>query len=251
MSMRGSGFSAACCAALTLAIPTSASSETRDEYLSRLKDVCSVECLQPRDFLRKARKQANRGVAEMAVIMDVGFVRRENGKYQLISLDLRGSNLVDLNILDSAGINTSMSNGVGGLPRGQQGNNHPDAIVIEIDQQAFSDFMKPTAPAYFRKNADNGEAAIVVEGESERKFRKPTLADLNGNFMNRRIVVRGAPRLEAQWIGGRRDFRNRQVTLVVDNADDLVVLPRYDKDGRPVFDESQRGLQSFYRPDGN
>ncbi|MEO0589739.1 MAG: hypothetical protein AAFZ11_04175, partial [Pseudomonadota bacterium] len=86
----------------------------------------------------------------------------------------------------------------------------------------------------------NGD--IIVEGDVDLKQRKPTLAKLSNQFINRRIVVRGTTRLEPTWIGGRRDYRRKQVSLIVDNADDLVVLPRYDEDGNPILEGRLAGL---------
>lgn len=226
--------------ALALAAPSHAQNESRDEYLARLKDICSVDCLKPRDFRRKARKQRNSTASDMAIIMDVRAVRRAGDKYELLSNDTERSPLVTQALLGSAGINTSGSNGVGGLPRNSRANTTPDLIIIELDEQAFADILnavRPSEPS--AKTVPGGEEAedgIVVEGDREKKVKKPTLAALRTYFSNRRIVVRGKPRLEAAWVGARRDFRRKQVTLEVDNADDLALLPRYDDDGNPIVD---------------
>jgi len=75
-----------------------------------------------------------------------------------------------------------------------------------------------------------------VEGDTERKFVEPSLTELRKHFRNRRVVVRGQPRLQAVWVGGRIDRRRKQVTLVVEDAKDIALLPRYNDDGEPVFD---------------
>ncbi|MEM1196891.1 MAG: hypothetical protein AAGH57_12365, partial [Pseudomonadota bacterium] len=46
----------------------------------------------------------------------------------------------------------------------------------------------------------------------------------------------GSPRLTPVWVGGRKDYRNKQVTLEVANADDLALLPRFDDEGEPIKD---------------
>jgi hypothetical protein len=81
-----------------------------------------------------------------------------------------------------------------------------------------------------------GDEDIVVEGDAPAKKVKPTLSSLSGLLLNRRVVVRGSPRLTAVWKGGRLDYRNKQVTLEVDNVEDLVLLPRFDEDGEAIVD---------------
>lgn len=214
-----------------LAAASNASAETREEYLARLKDICSVECLEPKPFQRAARKRDAKDDGDMAVIMDVAFVRLNGDRFELFDRDLEGSALVEQAILGSAGVNTSSSNGIGGLPRGSNGVLDPNVIVIDLDAQAFADFLNTPQPeGEPGVRAADGDG-IIVDGEREREVQKPTLAVLRSAFRNRRIVVRGTPRLTAQWIGARRDYRRKQVTLVVDNADDLVLLPRFDQDG--------------------
>lgn len=219
--------------------------ETYETYLSRLAEICSVECLKPKDLRRKARRRSENKDSHLAVIMDVASVRRVGNKYQLLSVDLERSNLEDLAILGSAGIDVSGRTGVGGLPRSRDGNLTPNAIVVELDEQALSDLLNtPQAPAPSAKGA-KPDSSIVVEGEGEKVETKPTLASLSGLLLNRRVVVRGAPRLTPVWVGGRKDYRNKQVTLEVANADDLAVLPRYDEEGEPVMDDLPwRALES-------
>ena len=221
---------------------TPAGLETREAYLDRLRDVCAVECLKPKDFRRKARRMGKKSDSDLAVMMDVRDIRRDGENYLLLSEDLRLSNLETLAILEGAGINTSGRDGVGGLPRGAAAPTNPDLIIIELDAQTVADLLRvPVGSAKPRPLLDaNGD--IIVEGDVDRKRRKPTEAGLSNTFINRRIVVRGSTRLEPTWIGGRLDYRRKQVSLVVDNADDLVMLPRYDKDGNPIFDGRLAGL---------
>lgn len=96
----------------------SAQSETRKSYLARLSDICSVDCLQPRGFQRKARKLGAKNKDDMALIMDVAYVTRAGDTYQLHNLDRENSYFEDLQLLGSAGINTSSRNSNGGLPCG-------------------------------------------------------------------------------------------------------------------------------------
>ena len=64
-------------APLTLAAPSPASAETYQEYLTRLRDVCAVDCMQPREFQLAARKRASRDAdGDMALIMDVNRPQR-------------------------------------------------------------------------------------------------------------------------------------------------------------------------------
>lgn len=172
----------------------------------------------------------------MAVIMDVAEVRRNGTKFELLNLDLRTSPLEDRAILGSAGINTSTSTGVGGLPRGNQGGTSPNVIIIELDEQTLFDILNTgsSMAVGILGVPDNGD--ILVEGDPEREIAKPSLTQLRSYFRNRRIVVRGKPRLAPVLIGARRDFRRKQVTLELGDADRLVVLPRYDDNGEPVLD---------------
>ena len=74
-------WSAAC-----LAAPASASSgETREEYLSRLRYICEVECLQPKLFQRAARKVRRSEDTELALIMDVAYVRQNGDRFELFN----------------------------------------------------------------------------------------------------------------------------------------------------------------------
>lgn len=221
---------------------TPASAETYEEYLSRLRVVCEVDCKEPRDFRRSARKRDSGDESDMAVIMDVLSVQRVGNAYQLLSMDLEYNPLEERAILGSAGINTSSSNGIGGLPGARRIGSNPDLIIIEMDDQTFFDILNVSEPLVEgakqarEEGADGEEAGIVVEGDRDRELIEPSLATLRSYFRNRRIVVRGQPRLEPVLVGARRDFRRKQVTLVLDDADEIVLLPRYDENGEPVID---------------
>lgn len=233
------------CAAPLLVVPAPpAAAESYQSYLSRMRDICSVECLPPRQFQRAARRNdqdRERGDdADMAVIMDVRAVRRVDDTFQLLSMDVNGPALLDQALLASAGINASSSNGIGGLPRGRTGGTDPNLIIIEIEEQAFLDLLNTATPLTNSGNDDapaNEAGGIVVEGDAQRELVRPTLGALRSYFRGRRVVVRGTPRLAAVLIGARRDFRRKQVTLEVDNADDIVLLPRFNSDGEPIFSE--------------
>jgi hypothetical protein len=118
-------------------------------------------------------------------------------------------------------------------------------ILIEMDERTLFDLLNvPQAP----DPADGSDApiarddAIIVEGDRTRDFIKPSLAALKTMFRNRRIVVRGTPRLDVLFAGARRDRRYKQVTLMLGHADDLVMLPRYDDEGNPILDGPLEGL---------
>ncbi|MEO1648560.1 MAG: hypothetical protein AAFR32_07055 [Pseudomonadota bacterium] len=223
-------------AALMLA-PSPAFAETREAYLERLKVVCEVQCLKPRDFRRAARKQRDGEAKELAVMMDVLYVRRAGEKYQLMSADLERSNLETLAILGSAGIDVSGRTGAGGLPRSRDGNLTPDTIVIELDEQALADLLNTPSAQTDKPPVASDDDGIVVEGEAQPDKVKPTLASLKSRLLNRRVVVRGNFRLTPVWNGGRLDYRRKQVTLELDNSDDMVVLPRFDDDGEPIAED--------------
>jgi hypothetical protein len=227
--------------------PAAAEPETREEYLERLRDICAVECRQPRPFIRAARKIRRSEDTELALIMDVAFVRRAGDRYELFNVDMEDDPLVTLALLESAGINTSGSNGVGGLPRGRNGVLSPDVIVVSLDEQVLFDLYEASQPV--SENAGEGkgsregsrtarrdEDGILVEGDSNRTIDKPTMQALRSTLFKRRIVVRGKPRLTPVFVGGRIDHKNKQVTLMLESADDLVILPRFDENGEAVID---------------
>ncbi len=224
-------------ALLPLPFASGASAETREEYLARLTEVCAVDCMQPREFQRKARKRAKDDQRDMAIIMDVAHIRRAGDKLELHNLNLESTNFDDLINLESAGINISQRDGVGGLPRGRRSGSHPNLIVVAMDEETLFDLLNPPSSAPSTQATSTEGEDIVVEDNLDRKFTRATLAALKAKLLNRRVVVRGSPRLEVAVVGARRDFRRKQVILEVDNADDLVMLPRYDNDGNPKADE--------------
>lgn len=222
------------CGSLMLLSPQ-VSAETREQYLARLKTICEVECLQPRQFQRTARKRKAGDDSDMAIIMDVAFVAQVGSMFVLYDRNLERSALETLDILGSAGVNTSGSNGVGGLPRGGRPPSHPNVIVIELDGQALADLIGPIQSSAVQGVTGQAAGEIIVDEQRNRKVERPGLDEARNFLLNRRIVVRGKPRLDVTIIGARRDFHRKQVVLEVRNADDLVRLPRYDEDGQPIY----------------
>jgi hypothetical protein len=217
--------------------PPAAHAETYQQYLERLRNICAVECLEPKQFQRAARKRDSEDADDMAIIMDVAEVRRSGDKYELHNIVIETNALVEQSILGSAGIDTSFGTGIGGLSRNRPVGRNPNVVVIELDEATFLDILNLSAPpdaAQVTTNAE-GESDIVVDGDRDREVVEATLPNLRSYFRNRRIVVRGTPRLAPVWVGGRLDYRRKQVTLMVDNAEDIALLPEYDADGNAVF----------------
>jgi hypothetical protein len=215
----------------------SASAEPYQDYLARLRTICSVECLQTKQFQRTARKRNAESQGEMAIIMDVADVQRVGDRFELYNLDTQASPLEEVEILGSAGIDTSSRSGIGALPRGRQTTRHPNVIVVEIDRETLFDLLNIVAPSGQISGDRNRETGIVVEGERDQEFIEPNLSELRSFFRNRRIVARGSPRLEVATVGARRDFRRKQVTLELSDARNLAMLPRFDENGEPILAE--------------
>ncbi|MGB3471632.1 MAG: hypothetical protein WBA51_12490 [Erythrobacter sp.] len=213
--------------AVMLATGTPASAETREEYLARLKDVCEVECLQPRTLLRTARKRGSGDKSAISGILDVRYVSRLGDKFRLHSEPPRMADFWDLQQLNF------------GMPEydGRSVTNRND-IIVEFDQQTLFDLLNVPTPAGSGAPAsganDSGDDDILVEGDRNRTIDKPSLKALSSLLRNRRVVVRGTPRLTPSIIGARRDFRRKQLTIELGNADDLVLIPRFDQDGNPL-----------------
>ena len=188
----------------------------------------------PHRLLRKVRR-IGRGIEEdVAVVMHVGAVSYWGGKYLLHSTEIGGTRWGAL------GSRT---------PRDQfKPVLLPNTVVIEVDRDTFFDLLNAPYEANKDREDSESEGEIVVTGRLERAFDKPTLKAFRAMFHKRQIVVRGEPRLEIAWNGGRRDFRNKKLFIEIDNADDLVVLPRYTKEGEPIFDGPLAGLREDYQP---
>lgn len=222
---------ASCTALALLGLSLPASSETRTAYLSRLQYICAVECLQPRALLRTARQRRASEQGEMAGIIDIGYVSKRDTKYLLHQ---QPPNLLDMSELDF------------GMPQLDQSPiANVNAIVIEMDEQTVLDLLNAPSVAGAPGAGAGDDADIVVEGNRQRKAAKPSLEALEAMFRNRRIVVRGAPRLDVAFAGARRDRRRKMLTLMLKNADDVVILPSFDSDGNPVLDGPLEGLRAM------
>lgn len=209
---------------------TAKTAETREQYLARLTDVCQPGCMQPRELLRKARKRKSGDAGDMAVILDVRRVSRVGDKYILHTEDGQSADYFDLQRQLDFGMQEFDSRRLGST----------SDILIEIDLATLRDLLTVpglngaanSAPSGAPRSADDPD--ILVERDKEQKIKKPKLLDLRKAFFRRRVVARGQPRLDIMFTGARRNFKDKRVTLVVDNADDLVMLPRYDDHGEPI-----------------
>jgi len=214
------------------AVPSSAFAEPREEYLERLAYICELDCVQPRELVRSARKQARSSDTEVSAILDVFEVSEFNGKYLLHS----GSAPIGVGFAgfgnDFLGQRT---------PRSFRPVLNPNIVVIEMDRETFFDILNVPMPGEPITDGSGqpliDEAGnIVVSKDRIRKFSKPTLGKLRSAFRNRRIVVRGNLRLEIPFVGARRDFRRKKVFIEVNDADEIALLPRYDRDGNIRLD---------------
>jgi hypothetical protein len=225
-------------AVVPMAPVSSEQAEPREQYLDRLKAICEVECLQARPFQRAARKRETEDTGDMAIIMDVAYVGKVGSIYELHNINREVSPLEELDLFASAGIDTSSSTGIGGRERGGRPYPSPNVVIIEIDQQTLFDLLGPVevTPADARVKAKADAGQIIVDETRGRQLRMPGLIEARAHFMNRRVVVRGQPRLEPTLIGARLDFRRKQVILELGNADYLALLPRYDDKGQLIDD---------------
>ncbi|MEM1289839.1 MAG: hypothetical protein AAGH60_15940, partial [Pseudomonadota bacterium] len=181
----------------SLAWSAPASAENREEYLERLGEICSVECMIPRDLVRAARKRDKDDSSDMAVMMDIFDVTRWNDKYLLYA--------------------NAWTNFLAAprTPLSLRPELIPDSIVIELDEPTFFDILDVPAPG----NAASGEpyidreGNIIVRRDRDMHFSRPTLRKLRSMFRNRRVLARGVPRLVIGFVGGRRDFKNKKVFL--------------------------------------
>lgn len=211
-----------CLAILCASHPAAGQAETYQQYLQRLDEICSTECLQPRDVLRTVRKReaderTSTPQLDVAAILDIASVAQWNGKFLLLA---DTTNLADFNALGQR------------TPGRFRPVTQPNQIVVEMDRETFFDLLNLPMPG--DEPAIDEAGNIIVSQDRFRNFSEPTLAKLRTMFRNRRIVVRGEPRLEVPFIGGRRTFREKKVFLQLESPDDLVILPRYDREGQPV-----------------
>lgn len=223
----------AICAMIGLfALPVpAAAQEDREAYLARMRAICEIGCMQPKQLLSTARRRPANDPRELAAILDIADVDQRGDKYVLLQ---RTPNLYDMSEFDF------------GMPQLDQSTiSDRNNINVEMDEQTLFDLLNlpqalpPPAPGKAPRGASGD---IVVEGDPERETVEPSLAELKALFRNRRIVVRGKPRLDVLFVGARLDRRNKQLTLVLGNADDIALLPRYDSDGQPVLEGPLAGL---------
>jgi len=224
------GLSLAALALVT--VPQAAPAETRAAYLDRMRAICADGCLQPRHLLRTARRLPPDAMPQLSAIVDIGDVAVRGDTYVLLQ---RAPNLYDMTELDF------------GMPHLDQSPiSDRNNIRIEMSEDTLFDLLNlpraAAAPPAARMSGAGEEDAILVPGTRDRAFEKPSLAALKAHFRNRRIVVRGQPRLDVVFAGARLDRRHKQLTLMLASADDLVLLPRYDKAGNPVPDGALAGL---------
>ena len=211
----------------------SARAETREAYLERLREICAVDCKEPRYALRSARKSGRGAKEDVALILDIVEVTVWNGKY-LLHGDT-GSNGVD------PFLGTRTPDVSRPIVRVNQ-------IVIELDENIFFDLIDVQTPSEQKAMREHLTAAgeILVERDRRRYFTKPTLRKLRATFKDRRIVVRGTPRLEAVFFGGRRDYLRQKLFVEVYTGDHVAFLPRYDEKGEPMFDGPLEHLRKEY-----
>ncbi|MEM7702258.1 MAG: hypothetical protein AAF251_10015 [Pseudomonadota bacterium] len=208
-------------AAGILAAASPAAAETREEYLDRLRYVCEVDCEIARDMVRAARKRDKDETSEMAVLVRVYDVTRWNDKYMLHTQPWSGFFQATR------------------TPGSIRPELIPSDVTIELDEATFFDLLDEPAPGRDESEGPyiDREGNIIVERNRDMKFSRPTLRKMRSAFRNRRIAVRGMPRLVVGFTGAsRRDFKNKRVFLEVDDAENLVVLPRFDKKGRPILE---------------
>lgn len=211
---------------------TPAWAENREEYLERLGEICAVDCMIPRDLVRAARKRDKEDSSDMAVMMDIFEVTRWNDKYLLYA---------------NAWTNFFVAPRT---PLSLRPELIPTSIVLELDEPTFFDILDVPAPGSPTSNEPYIDRAgnIIVQRDRDMHFSRPTLLKLRSMFRNRRVLARGVPRLVVGFVGGRRDFKNKKVFLQVTDREDLAILPRFDKNGEPIFDGPLASLAADYQP---
>jgi hypothetical protein len=222
---------AACIAVLLVGMSFPASSETRENYLSRLRAICEGGCLQPRELLRTARQRRPSATGEMAGIIDIAYVSQRNDKFLLHEQE---PNPLDMSELDF------------GMPQLEQSPQvNVNRIVVELDEQTVRDLLGTPSAVVAPGRGETEDGEIIVEGDRDSKVVRPSLEALENMFRNRRIVVRGSPRLDVGFVGARRDRRRKMLTIIPSNADDLILLPRYGDDGEAILDGPLEGLRAL------
>ena len=225
---------------MALFVPSPAAAESREAYLERLREICAAQCLEPRDALREARRNGRGASEDVALIMDVADVTMWDDKY-LLHTDLPQVFDLDPELLGTEGFGSNTP----ALSRPMTG---PNTIVVELDEDTFFALLNvPTPKEQAAMQAAQGkDEGIIVKRDRGRLLSRPTLAQLRDVFRNRRIVVRGTPRLEAVFVGARLDHRRPKLFVEVNNAAHLAVLPRYDKKGEPILDGPLESLRADY-----
>ncbi|MEE4316382.1 MAG: hypothetical protein V2I74_05305, partial [Erythrobacter sp.] len=115
------------CIAAVMVSPAApaAASENREAYLERMRAICEVGCLQPRQLLRTARKLPPGEAPDMAVVIDIGDVAVRGDKYLLLQ---QSPNLYDMTELDF------------GMPHLDQSPiSDRNNILIEMDERTLFD----------------------------------------------------------------------------------------------------------------
>ena len=225
---------------IALAAQPSAAAENRDAYLERLREICAADCMEPRDALRAVRRQGRGATEDVALIMDVADVTMWDDKY-LLHTELPQAFDLDPELLGNPGFGSR-------TPALSRPVTAPNTIVVELDEDTFFALLNVPTPREqaAMKAAQGKEEGIIVKRDRPRNFTRPNLAQLRDAFRNRRIVVRGTPRLETVFVGARLDHRRPKLFVEVDNAAELAFLPRYDKDGEPIFDGPLESLRADY-----
>jgi hypothetical protein len=224
--------------ALLASSPTVA--ENRGAYLELLREICAADCMEPRDALRTVRRHGRGATKDVALIMDVADVTMWDDKY-LLHTELPQAFDLDPELLGNQAFGSR-------TPALSRPVTAPNTIVVELDEDTFFALLNVPTPREqaAMKAAQDEKAGIIVKRDRPRNFTRPTLAQLRETFRNRRIVVRGTPRLEAVFVGARLDHRRPKLFVEVDNADHLAFLPRYDKNGEPIFDGPLESLRADY-----
>jgi len=192
---------AALFAALSVAVLApmgAAQAEDLGSYLTRLNTVCSQQCLSAAEFREAVRSPSPSGKAQG--VEDPGVILH-------VTVVARKGRLYELNLM----FDTSPSN-----------------ILVEFDRDVLADLID-------RSRASHQPADGQVSAKT------PSLAQADSLFRNRLIAVRGDARFGQRfngpgWSPNNGTQRGHEIRIRVEDADDIVILPRFDEDGNPVFD---------------